>query len=246
MSYEPTRPMPAGWQSPTYAPPRRRRKRWPLITVITVIVVLVLAVVGDRVAAAAAENNMADQIQQSGFPAKPHVTIEGFPFLTQLLAHDFNDVVITASNVTEGPLTIASVNATLHGMHINGSYSGATIDTIDGTALITFPALASAGGIPSGITLSADGSSNNEIKANVNLAGIFNTTVVAQLTRVGADKFNVQVVSAGDVPTSVLGNLANFTVSVPKLPAGVSIQSVSVTQQGVVITITGHNTTLSE
>jgi hypothetical protein len=246
MSYEPTRPMPTGWQSPAYSSPRRRRKRWPIITLVTLIVLLGLAVAGDRIAAAAAENNMADQIQQSGFPVKPHVTIEGFPFLTQLLAHDFKTVVISASDVTEGPLEIASMNATLSGMHINGSYSGATIDTINGTALITFPALASAGGIPSGITLSADASSNNEIKANVNLAGIFSTSVVAQVTRVGAKKINVQVVSAGDVPTSALGNLADFTISVPELPAGVSIQSVSITQQGMVVTITGHDTTLSE
>jgi hypothetical protein len=131
-------------------------------------------------------------------------------------------------------------------MHINGSYSGATIDTIDGTAVITFTALANAGGIPQGITLSAGASGSNEIKANVNVAGIFNTSVVAKLTKVSGSKINVQVVSAGGVPASVLGNLADFNVPIPELPAGVSIQSVSVTQQGVVITITGHDTTLSE
>jgi hypothetical protein len=43
-----------------------------------------------------------------------------------------------------------------------------------------------------------------------------------------------------------LGSLANFSFSIPKLPAGVSIQSVSVTQQGVLITAIGHNTTLSQ
>jgi DUF2993 family protein len=221
---------------------RRRRRRWPIITLVVIIVILV---VGDRVGCAIAENQMASQIQQQGFPAKPHVDIEGIPFLTQLAQKDFKTVVISASNVTEGPLDIASLNATIHGMHINSSFSGATVDSINGTALITFTALANVGGIPGGITLSAAGP--NEVKATIN-AVIFSGTVVAQVTKTGPNTLNVRVVQASDVPTSVLGNLANFNVNVPKsaLPAGLTIQSVSVTAQGVLITITGHNTTLSE
>jgi len=41
----------------------------------------------------------------------------------------------------------------------------------------------------------------------------------------------------------VLGSLADFTVTIPKLPAEVSIQSISVTQQGLQITASGQNTT---
>jgi len=225
--------------------PRRRRKRWPLITGIIVVVILGLLVVADRVANAIAENTMANQIQQQGFPVKPNVTIEGFPFFTQLASHDFNTVNISAANVTEGPLTISTINATLHGMHVNGSFSGATIDTINGSALVTFGELANAGGLPQGITLTPDPGHPNEINANVDL-GIVNTTLTAKLTRTSASQFNVSLISAGDVPTNLLGNLANFNVSIPKLPAGVTIDSVNVTQQGIVITITGHNTTLSE
>jgi LmeA-like phospholipid-binding len=254
MSYEPTQPLPGGWQgnqspAPTQVYPamgaRRRRKRWPLITGIVLVVVLVLLVVADRVANAIAENTMASQVQQQGFPVKPNVTIEGFPFFTQLLAHDFNTVDINASNVPEGPLTISSLKATLHGMHVNGSFSSATIDTIDGSALITFGELASAGGVGQGITLSPDPGNPNEINANIDL-GVVNTTLTAKVTRVNASEFNVSLVSAGDVPASLLGNLVNFNVSVPKLPAGVKIDNVTVTSQGVLVTITGHNTTLSQ
>ena len=38
----------------------------------------------------------------------------------------------------------------------------------------------------------------------------------------------------------------NFTITIPKLPAGVAIQSISITQQGLRITATGTNTTLSQ
>jgi hypothetical protein len=247
---QPTQRLPVnqGYQaSQDYAGPgprirRRRRRRWPWISLLAIIVILIAA---DRVGVVIAQNKMASQIQQQGFPTKPDVTIQGFPFLTQLAARDFKTVVISASNVTEGPLEIASLNATIHGMHINSSFSGATVDSINGSALITFAALAHAGGIPQGVMLSADGP--NQIKATLNTP-LGDLSVVAQVTKTGPNAINVKVTQFGDVPPSLLGNLANFTVNVPKsaLPAGLTVQSVSVTQQGVLITIVGHNTTLSQ
>lgn len=222
---------------------RRRRRRWPLVTLIVIVLILVVA---DRAANAFTEDQMASQVQSSlELSGKPHVTIQGFPFLTQLAARDFRTVDITASDETAGTggqLEIASLNATLHGMHIHGLNS-ATIDQFNATALITFTALGKAGGIPQGITLSADGP--NRVKANVSI-GPLSETAVAQVTQTGSSQINVKIINAGDIPTSVLGSLADFSVSIPKLPAGVSIQSVSVTQQGVLITANGHNTTLSQ
>jgi hypothetical protein len=222
---------------------RRRRRRWPLVTLIVIVLILVVA---DRAANAFTEDQMASQVQSSlELSGKPHVSIQGFPFLTQLAARDFKTVDITASNETAGTggqLEIASLNATLHGMHIHGLNS-ATIDQFNATALVTFTALAKAGGIPQGITLSADGP--NRVKANISI-GPLSDTAVAQVTQSGAGQINVRIIDAGGIPTSVLGSLANFSVSIPKLPAGVTIQSVSVTQQGVLITANGHNTTLSQ
>ncbi len=222
---------------------RRRRRKWPLITLIVIIVILV---VGDRAANAYTENQMASQFQSSlELSGKPHVTIQGFPFLTQLAARDLRTVNVNASNETAGPggqLEIASLTATLNGMHIHGLNS-VTIDQFNASALITFTALANAGGIPQGITLSAGG--QNQVNANVDL-GPLSGTVVLQVTQAGASKINVKVINADGLPLDALGNLANFSITIPKLPAGVAIQSVSVTQQGVRIVITGHNTTLSQ
>ena len=238
-------PAAQGYQGPP--PParvRRRRRKWPLITLIVIVLVLV---VGDRVANAYAENKMASQFQSSlDLSGKPKVTIQGFPFLTQLAARDLRTVDITASNETAGPggeLEIASLNATLHGLHINGTNS-ATIDQFNASALVTFTALGKVGGIPQGITLSADGP--NQVKANISIGGLLNETAVAQVTQSGPSQINVKIIDAGGIPISLLGPLANFSFSIPKLPAGVSIQSVSVTQQGVLITAEGHNTTLSQ
>jgi hypothetical protein len=217
----------------------RRRHRGLTITAVVVVVLLVLLVVADRVAASLAENEAASQIKSAGFPVKPKVDIEGFPFLTQLAARDFHKVDITASNVKEGPLTIASIDATGQGVHLTSSFNGATVDQINGTALVTFAGLSSAGGLGDGIKLSDAG--NNELKASVDL-GFTTLDATAQVTRANSHQIEVRVTNAGPIPQSALGNLTDFKVSLPSLPAGMSIQSVSVTSQGVLISISGSHT----
>jgi hypothetical protein len=260
MSSDPTRPMPEWRQSygssqqpPTVMvrqPRPRRRRRGPVILLTTLVIIIVLLVVSDRVANAYTENQMASQVQSSlALSGKPSVTIHGFPFWTQLIARDFHDVTVTASNETinlknagSGTLEIQSLNATLHGMHFHGQNS-ATVDQFSATALITLTALGQVGGIPQGITLTADGA--NQVKATISL-GPFSDTAVAQVSQSGGNQIHVKVIDAGGIPTSALGNLADFTVTIPKLPAGVSIQNVSITQQGVQITLAGQNTSLSQ
>ena len=197
------------------------------------------------------ENQIASQFQSSvGLSGKPSVTIQDFPFRLQLISRDFHTVNITASNETinansvdSGLLKVASLNATLHGMHIHGLNS-ATVDQFTATALVTFTPLGNVGGIPSSITITADGP--NQIKASFNVLGFFSDTATVRVTQSGPNQINVKVIDAGWIPSDVLGNLSNFSVSLPKLPAGVTIQSVSVTPRGVQITITGQNTTLSK
>ena len=234
---------PRGEPPPRRGGRRRRRHRGLTITAITVVVLLILLIAADRVAAGIAENEAANQIKAQGFPVKPKVTIEGFPFLTQLAARDFHQVDISADNVTEGPVDIASINATLHGVHITSGFNGATVDQLTGTALITFAGLSHAGGIGDGITLSNGG--NGEVKASINL-GFVSGNAFAQVAKAGPHQISVRVVSAGGIPLSALGPLQSFTVTVPHLPAGVTVQNVSVTGQGVLIGVAGTNTSFSQ
>ena len=235
----------AGYRGEAPRPGRRggRRHRGLTITAIVVVVLLILLVVADRVAAGIAENEVANQIKSQGFPVKPKVTITGFPFLTQLAARDFHQMNISANNVTEGPLEIASVNATLHGVHINSGFNGATVDQLNGTALVTFAGLSQAGGIGDGITLSNGG--NGDVKATIDL-GFVSGTALAQVSRTGPHQISVRVISAGGIPLSLLGPLQNFSINMPELPAGMTIQTVSVTGQGLLISIAGTHTTFSQ
>jgi len=226
-------------------PRRSHRLRTLTIVVLAILVVLVGLDFGAR---ALAENIMASQIKNQGFPAKPHVSIEGFPFLTQVISRDFSDIKISSSNITEGPLEIASVNATMSGVHVNPSFNSGTIDRLNGTIDVTFAALANAmtseaGGLASalggaGLTLTQAGP--HEVKATLDLV-VTSGTAVWRITRTGHNVINIHLVTTSGDLSSVLGAINDINVPLPSLPVGLSIQSISVTPNGVIGTVTGQN-----
>jgi hypothetical protein len=219
----------------------RRRRRWPLILLIIVVVLAGLLVVVDRVAVHLADNEFATQIQKQGFTTKPSVSIQGFPFLTQVAARDFKDVRITANGEKAGPVTIDDINATLRDIKLNSGFSSGTVSSIDGTGLITFGNLAKAGSSAAGVAdLKIARKSNDEAKITANVAGIFSGSGVARVTESGG-KIHVRLISAGGIPASILGGLGNFSIPLPNLPMGMTLQSVTLTAQGALVHITGHD-----
>jgi hypothetical protein len=209
-------------------------------------VLLILAaaafVIGDRVARSYTQDKIAQQIQtQTTLATKPSVTIEGFPFLTQLAAHDLRMVDISARNVHEGKVDISVISATARGVHLNSSFSGATVDQVIGTALITFAALEAAAGTR-GITLAADQAGGpDSLQAT---AGPL--TAKAKVTLTSPNQVTVKMESLGGILGSLIGRLPGYVITIPPLPAGLKVNSVSVTSQGFVLTAAARNTTLSQ
>ncbi len=233
----------SGWEQGDGGRPRKRHRGLKILAIV-VVVLLVLAVVIDRVAVKLAENEVADQIKSAGFPVKPSVSIAGFPFLTQVVEKNFHQIDISANNVREGALEIASVKATMHGVHVNSSFNGATVDQTNGIALVTFAGLSNATGLGDGIKLSNAG--QDELNATLSL-GPISTNALAEVIRSGPKQIEVKIVrTSGDLPISALGNNQEFTFSMPHLPAGMTIQNVSVTGAGVQISISGTHTTFSQ
>jgi hypothetical protein len=223
---------------PTAGPPRRGRRRlW--IVLGSLLVLLVLLVALDRVAVAYADSQAAQQMKSQGFPAKPDVTIEGFPFLTQVISRNLNDVHVTASKIAEGPVTLSLV-ADATDVKLNSDFQSGTITHINGTGLIGFSSLASAADVAGapGLSFKADGP--GKVKIVVNLQ-VFTASAVASIQRTGPDTFKVHITSTDGIPAQLLGSLKDFTVHIPKLPMNLSIQSVDVTGQGVLIHVTGTN-----
>jgi hypothetical protein len=228
--------------------PRRRIRRsvWAFFTVLVLAIVLLI---GDRVANAVAENQMASQFTANGLPVKPSVNIEGFPFLTQLVAKDFKKVEISASAIPAGPVTIDSLHATITGMHISGysSNATATIDHITATAFISFAALSAAGGLggAAGVTMVPDGP--DKLKITASIGGIASDSEEATIKQTGPQTITVHVLDSGSILSSVLSSFGDFTFTLPKgVPASLRITSLNLNSQGLTVTAAASHATFSQ
>jgi hypothetical protein len=216
------------------------------MVVFGVIVVLILLVIGDRVALAVAENDMADQFVSNGLPVKPSVTIEGFPFLTQLAARDFRKVDISASNIPAGPVTITSAKGTLDGLRFNSSFNSATVDHMTVTIFVSFSALAGAGGLGNVADLTITPAGPNLLKITGSLGGVVSDTEEAKITKTGPQQISVQAVNGGALG-GVLSQFGSYTFKLPKgVPASLRITGLSLNAQGLTATAAADNAKLSQ
>src|SRR4051794_2547524 len=96
---------------------------------ITLVVLGILFVAADRIAVAVAESQVADRVQQSqGLTGKPDVDIKGFPFLTQVLAGNLQNVHasadgLKADNGGQASLRVARLTADLHDVRLSNGFS---------------------------------------------------------------------------------------------------------------------------
>ncbi|MBO0837109.1 MAG: DUF2993 domain-containing protein [Actinobacteria bacterium] len=223
-----------------------RGGRW-FIAIIVIVAVLVGLDFGSR---AVAESIVASNIQQQGLKTKPSVSIAGFPFLTQLAQRDFRQVTITASNVPAGPVTITTINAGGRQIRINNyTASSGTIGSLSGSALINFTSLGNAitaqvgplGSLLNGTGLRLSEAGPSEVRATVNLV-VTSGSAVWRVTRVSGNALNIHLVSStAGLPQSLVDSIRDVTLQLPKLPLGLTIDSVSVTPDGVVGQVSGRN-----
>lgn len=237
MTSTPTRQM----RSP--APRSRRWRRW----VIALVVVIVVLVGLDFAARAVAENIMASKIEQQGLQHRPGVSIGGFPFLTQVASRDFRQVSLTASDQTEGPVTITSISAQARDITLNSySFSSGTIGSLSGTALISFGSLSRTlvqevgplGSLLNGAGLKLTAAGPHEVQATLNLL-VTTGSATWRVSRLPGDRLNIRLVRSSGVPSSLLGSIQNITLQIPHLPLGLTINSVDVTPAGVVGHVSG-------
>jgi hypothetical protein len=248
-----------GYQKPGYqdpyqdtppAPPRRKRHRIrrSFIALFIIIVLAILLVIANFVGKAVAENDMADQFTANGFPVKPSVDIEGFPFLTQVVQKDFKKVVITASNIPAGPVTISSLKATLTGMHLNKSWNGATIDQLTATAFISLNSLtggiSSALGDAASLTGVPDGPDKLKVTGTVLGASASGVVVIKQT---GPQQITVELPTAGGLVGSLIGSAASFTINLPAgVPPSLRITGLALDGNGLTLSAGATDATFSK
>jgi LmeA-like phospholipid-binding len=244
-SYQPT--IVGGYQPP--GPQGRRRGGHGLRnTIIAVLVLIVVLVAIDRLAAFYVQGRIASQIQDEGFSSKPDVSIKGFPFLTQVIGRHFQDIQISSRKVKAGPVEIQNINAELSNVHLNSGFSGGTVGHLSGAGVIAFGSLSNAIGSlaggqlgslvgAAGLTLKPVGS--HKVKASINLL-VTSGSATWRITRVSGTEIKVHLVSSSGLPGGLLSSIRNISVPIPKLPLGMTIQSVTVTTAGISVRVTGN------
>ncbi len=201
-----------------------------------------LAIAADRVAAAVAAGKVADQLQRRGdFTAKPHVSINGFPFLTQVLRHDFSDVEVTAAGYRASSVTLTDLDAKLRDVRPDSSFSSATIGDVHGVAVLSFAELVKASN-RTGISLS-DAGGGNQVRLTVSQP--LSLTAVGTVSVSGGDlRVQATTVDGRPVP-SALSRTFRLSVPVTGMPLGMRLAGAEVTGQGVKITVVGQHTSLN-
>jgi hypothetical protein len=88
---------------------------------IVLVVVLAVALVAlDRVALVGAERAIANRIQSDQhLDQRPDVTIRGFPFLSQAVAGDYDEVDVKVAGLHAGRVAVERVSVRLRGVHVS-------------------------------------------------------------------------------------------------------------------------------
>ena len=208
---------------------------------IGVAVLAVLLVAADRISVAVAENQISDRLTSAyGLPDKPGVSIAGFPFLTQVAAGDYQQIDVSASQVSADGATLHDLKVRLSGVHAtvgqvlgNGS-SMVTADHAAGSAMVGFGTVDSR--LPGGLRLHPDGK-NLSVSGRLAYHGVHipvSATVAVGVSGSGIKVSPVRVNVAGlpGLPVSAYSSQLHIVVPLSTLPLHLHLTSVQVTPNG--------------
>ncbi|WP_329300440.1 DUF2993 domain-containing protein [Streptomyces sp. NBC_00659] len=240
------------------------------ITLILVIVLGGLFVLADRVAVGFAEDEAAGRIKSAeGLATTPDVSIGGFPFLTQVVGGELDDVKIGiksyeastgGTDSSAGTIRIDDLDAEMHGVSFNGGYSSATAGSATGSASISYAELLKAAkpgptevtpGVKAQIIGLSDGG-NGKIKVTVS-ATVFGkklsepVSVLSSLS-VSGDTVKVHADSLPKLGVQLaegrIRSITDFQQKIDQLPGGIKLDSVQAAPGGVEITVKGSDVRL--
>lgn len=223
---------------------------------VSLAVLLVLAVAFDRVSLALSERAVATQLEISGsLSVRPDVSVRGFPFLTQALAGKYDQVEVSASDVTAGGGRITQLDVSLRGVHVplsdalSGSVTRVPVDGVRATLLLSYADMTkqlrdrrlavSAAGEQLRVTGSVQVLGRTIAASAISSVAVSGTSVV-----VTARRFEVGNAIADRAVTAALKGRFDFVVRLGTLPYGLTLSDLTVSSAGVVATAAGTNTVL--
>lgn len=233
--------------------------------VITVVLLLGLLVAADRGAWYYAEGQVAQTLRvDQGLATDPDVSIQGFPFLTQLVNGSYQQVDIGAADVDAPDLGPVSVSASLRDVAVpasevvGGTITRFTAGQVDTTVRVPVSTLGAQLDIPDLTLAQGDaGPTSAVLSGTVSLAGLVSSQVTVQVGLSTVD--GNLVVTATDaalgapgqsqtrlpdiVAPVLLGQLSR-TIALDQLPFAVPATGVSVSGSDLVVTGQGTDVTV--
>ncbi|MBH5335600.1 DUF2993 domain-containing protein [Streptomyces pactum] len=222
---------------------------------ITLVVLIGLFVAADRLAVNWLENKAADEIKsREGLAIDPEVSIKGFPFLTQVLDKELEEIEINLDGlVTDAgqgrPVRVTELRAVLHQVKISGDLSGATAERASGRAHISYEDLSAAAG--PGIKVS-QAPKNAEGKSQVKITGNFMGLSMSANGTVSLVDGNTIRVRVNSIPPAIPGRLeqevrsrTDFDRTVDGMPSGLRLEGVETTPEGLDISVGGSQVDLA-
>ncbi|NEY33532.1 LmeA family phospholipid-binding protein [Streptomyces sp. PRKS01-65] len=240
-----------------------------LRTLLIVVVILGgLFVAADRLAVGFAEDEVADRVRAAeDLATTPDVSIEGFPFLTQLAGGELDEVKVgidgyEAATGDGTTIRIDDLRADMRGVAFSGDFGSATAATATGTATIPYGELLKAAQaeparIGPGITarlagLSDGGDGKIKVELEVSLFGAELPRRVSLLSSVAVRGDRVEVRADGlpgiggvEVAESRIRAVSDFRQVIDRLPGGIRLDRVAAAPDGVEITVKGSDVRLA-
>ncbi|WP_033324389.1 LmeA family phospholipid-binding protein [Streptomyces yerevanensis] len=242
------------------------------ILLIVTVILGGLFVIADRVAVGFAEDEAADKLRTSeGLAGTPSVSIKGFPFLTQVVGGELDEVEVgiqnleadtggTAQNTGPDKIRIDDLTAQMRGVAFSSNYSSATAASATGTATISYDELLKAAKsepvqLTNGVTaevvgLSDGGNGKIKVEVEATVLGAKLPQPVSVLSTIGV-KGDTVTARADALPN--LGvqlaedkarTVTDFQQRIDGLPGGIKLDKVEAAPNGVDITVRGSDVSL--
>lgn len=248
--------------------PRKRRGRGVLIILLVLVALLgIAAVVIDRFGSSYAERRIADQVaaqiqQQKATSDRPAVDITGFPFVTQVLRGNYDDIRIQLRNLT-GTAQGETVKVPLVDIHaldvraplqaILGNQGSIVATTVNGTATIDYASVTALINRP-GLQLSERGGKLavtaplEALGRTITVSGTASLTVAEGSVQVRFEQLSAPELAAIPFARNLVNNYAkqiSVGFKLPQLPLNLKIQQVTPTAAGLQVTATASEVGLN-
>lgn len=244
---------------------RRRKSGLPLLAILVVLVAAL--VVADRLAAAAATDRIRTQVvsalaKHDVQPRSTEVSVDGFPFLTQVADGRYEQITIDMTGVAYSGVVLPSLLVVAHGVRadaadIIGRSVTATADRVTGTAVVDWPTLTSLVdyarlGLTDVRFAAVDGALEVVGTANINgvrvpLAALADLSVKAGVVQVSLRDARIGgagIAGLGQAQVNALLRSLTVPVPIPPLPFRLAIDAVQVQPLGLTVTGTARGVSL--